>query len=195
MAAGLSRKRRPGSDCTEGSGADALQAALSALPEIRLPASTMLFRAAGRSDAVATALAVLENQEEMPLGFGSFFLRQRDAEAAWLSDSKGKENDEERRVLQWKPFSALRLLHLPAATAALAAFVGCPPPPRARLLAEAERRSLDGILLELSEGGAREVCLLRFQEQAALIDDDKREGTSQQLLTDMFTRMSLGVVR
>mmetsp|Transcript_57994 Transcript_57994/g.152757 ORF Transcript_57994/g.152757 Transcript_57994/m.152757 type:complete len:129 (+) Transcript_57994:70-456(+) len=84
--------------------------------------------------------------------------------------------EECRGLAQWKASSQLRLLRCADGAATL---------PYGDLVAEAEARCLDGVLLD------GEVTLLQPEERALLIDDDKRDGLSQQLLTDMFTRMSM----
>ena len=50
---------------------------------------------------------------------------------------------------------------------------------------EAEGRGLDGVLR-----GSRNVILLR-PELLDVVDDDKRPGLNQELITDMFIKMSL----
>eukprot|EP00746_Dinoflagellata_sp_MGD_P000673 gnl/MRDRNA2_/MRDRNA2_101210_c0_seq1.p1 gnl/MRDRNA2_/MRDRNA2_101210_c0~~gnl/MRDRNA2_/MRDRNA2_101210_c0_seq1.p1 ORF type:complete len:164 (+),score=32.65 gnl/MRDRNA2_/MRDRNA2_101210_c0_seq1:72-494(+) len=53
------------------------------------------------------------------------------------------------------------------------------------MIKEAEGRGLDGVLR-----GSRNAILLQ-PESLDLIDDDKQPGLSQELITDMFTKMSL----
>merc|ERR1712032_19096 len=90
------------------------------------------------------------------------------------------------RVVQAKPKAPLRVLHV-VEVAGLAKH-----PARTELLAEADGRGLDGVFIQQSPSPpAGAVLLLRPQERVVLVDDDKREGVSQQLLSDMFTRMSL----
>ena len=85
------------------------------------------------------------------------------------------------RVLQMKARVALQLLLYEGGQNS-----GVPPSMQKELLEEASARSLDGILLD-----SQVVVLLQASDQTVLIDNDKQDGVSQQLLTDMFTRMSL----
>lgn len=167
-----SRKRRPGAAVPA---APAETIAERQLQEIRLPASTMLF---SRSDVEQ------DKQVELPLLAGpghEFSISHCDARQDVASDAGP-------RVLQFKPQKPLRVLRivstsacdLPSDAVPMSADI------RQELLTEAESRGLDGVLF--SEG---RVGLLHPEEQVVLIDDDKREGLAQQLLTDMFLKMSL----
>ena len=91
------------------------------------------------------------------------------------------------RGLQYKPLAPLRLLQWSPGTPAEQAHLGW-------LMAEASARCVDGAYLP----DAGTVVLLESLEaedvddqKVVLIDDDKHDGQTQLLLTDMFTRMSL----
>ncbi|CAJ1451063.1 unnamed protein product [Effrenium voratum] len=92
--------------------------------------------------------------------------------------------DARPRMVQCKLLKALRLLRCPGAephcSHSAEGEAG-----QAEALGLAERRGLDGLLL----GNGRVVLLA--PESLVLVDDDKREGLTQQLITDMFTKMSL----
>merc|ERR1712151_436691 len=89
------------------------------------------------------------------------------------------------RLLQVKPRKALRLLRVDASDASIdsAGSSSLNLLPKG-LLEEADGRGLDGLML--MQLGI--VVLLRPAEQVVLIDDDKRTGLRQELLTDMFMR-------
>mmetsp|Transcript_17642 Transcript_17642/g.39943 ORF Transcript_17642/g.39943 Transcript_17642/m.39943 type:complete len:147 (-) Transcript_17642:193-633(-) len=137
-------------------------AAAATFQEVRLPASTMLYSSEPANNA--------PDPRPWPEEFALSHAGAREAGSGM--------GDAELRVLQWKPSSALQLLRLGDESASSA---------RQELLEEAQARGLDGTLLP---GGCM-VSLREPDEHLALIDDDKRDGLNQQLLTDMFTRMSL----
>merc|ERR1712039_493121 len=141
--------------------------------ESRLPASTMLFCAKAATNA-AVDKAIDRDCVDYPELF-----RFHEAEIRDFADPMSGET---LRVEQWKPSSALRLLsqqHLKLPTADVSK-------PTPELLAEAHARCLDGVLLP-----SREVMLFNPEEKICLLDEYKQEGMTQQLITDMFTRMSL----
>mmetsp|Transcript_52916 Transcript_52916/g.123866 ORF Transcript_52916/g.123866 Transcript_52916/m.123866 type:complete len:161 (+) Transcript_52916:55-537(+) len=84
-----------------------------------------------------------------------------------------------QRMHQFKPSSSLRLLQVDSETLDTVQHADM-------LSAEAEARALDGVLLP-----SHRVSLLRPEEDLVLIDNDVQEGVAQQLLTDMFSLMSL----
>merc|ERR1712181_79088 len=135
--------------------------ATPAAEEVRLPASTMLYFVREREidSAVEEAVALLP--EDTPT---RFHLQQCDAHAeSELSKCRC-------RVVQAKVRGrSLRLLQA----------VGVSLTTDEQLLAESDARSLDGVL----HGNTCEVTLLRPSEQATIIDDDKRDGKVQELLT------------
>eukprot|EP00927_Polykrikos_kofoidii_P044715 TRINITY_DN38605_c0_g1_i1.p1 TRINITY_DN38605_c0_g1~~TRINITY_DN38605_c0_g1_i1.p1 ORF type:complete len:161 (+),score=33.65 TRINITY_DN38605_c0_g1_i1:143-625(+) len=140
--------------------------------DMRLPAFTMFYSGIATSGLPAlpweSGCNTGENEDsDAPK---EFYLEHGDARSSF--------DEEPFRVLQWKASSQLRLLR---------ASEGCEViPSHAELLAAAEMRGMDGFL---SPGGR--VTLLRPADKVRLIDDDKRDGLQQELLTDMFTRMSL----
>eukprot|EP00931_Biecheleriopsis_adriatica_P116039 TRINITY_DN91756_c0_g1_i1.p1 TRINITY_DN91756_c0_g1~~TRINITY_DN91756_c0_g1_i1.p1 ORF type:complete len:165 (+),score=43.97 TRINITY_DN91756_c0_g1_i1:26-520(+) len=157
------RKRRPGA--SEAAVAKEVDTLL--LEEIRLPASTMLYSQA------------FPDADALPVGPHDFHLCHACAARS------------ESRIAQCKLQKASRVLASVSADGKADA-CGCNAMGepdwslRQELLEEAEARGLDGVLLT-----GRCLVLLQPAEQAFLIDDDKREGLAQQLLTDMFTKMSL----
>mmetsp|Transcript_108982 Transcript_108982/g.222511 ORF Transcript_108982/g.222511 Transcript_108982/m.222511 type:complete len:178 (+) Transcript_108982:52-585(+) len=165
-SSGGRRKRKPGSE-----------SAAAAAEELRLPASAMLYAAATTAPSACSASSGSCDaaQALSPVGPEEFFLSPGDARAAaMVPDGDGC------RVLQWKPHESLQLLK------GMPGVIG--QPSRQDFLAEASARGLDGFF---SAGSPQLVVLLRPDEQVALIDDDKRDGLKQELLTDMFTRISL----
>mmetsp|Transcript_48534 Transcript_48534/g.123100 ORF Transcript_48534/g.123100 Transcript_48534/m.123100 type:complete len:172 (+) Transcript_48534:122-637(+) len=162
----VGRKRRPCGD------EDAAELATAASPweEVRLPASTMLFC----SEAARSAGCEDDGDRDWP---EEFSLSHAVASASCVEAS---------RVLQWKPTSQLHLVR-PAAQPAREACPLEPDEARRSALREAAARGADGALL----AGGLVVALCEPSECLVLIDDDKKEGLSQQLLTDMFTRMNL----
>mmetsp|Transcript_75053 Transcript_75053/g.174050 ORF Transcript_75053/g.174050 Transcript_75053/m.174050 type:complete len:158 (+) Transcript_75053:89-562(+) len=129
--------------------------------ELRLPVSTMLYSEGSESSDALSTCPVLLSLSHA---------------GARYSGGSG-----ESRVLQWKPKVQLRLLQVDFGGAELEGLA------RQSALEEAAARGLDGALLP----GAVGVILLQASERLVLIDDDKQDGFTQQLLTDMFTRMSL----
>mmetsp|Transcript_8373 Transcript_8373/g.15401 ORF Transcript_8373/g.15401 Transcript_8373/m.15401 type:complete len:184 (+) Transcript_8373:44-595(+) len=132
------------------------------LREVRLPASTMLYTA-----------------QELDSDSREFFLHHSLARAA-STNTEACSDSAPARVRQVKARAALHLLHCEGAGSGMEA---CQ---LQELLEEASARSLDGVLL-----ASQMVLLLQSSDQTVLIDDDKQDGLSQQLLTDMFLRMSL----
>mmetsp|Transcript_69538 Transcript_69538/g.166735 ORF Transcript_69538/g.166735 Transcript_69538/m.166735 type:complete len:184 (+) Transcript_69538:73-624(+) len=163
------RKRSAGASCV---GLNTVAAAASAstckhFSERRLPAHTMVY-------------CTLEGDASFPTE-GTLF---------HLHEGVLRQQSPLPRVWQFKPDGFLRLLEASSSDiAGPSAMLGSPYgllESMAELRSEAEARSLDGILLP--SGG---VCLLRPQERLLLIDDDKQEGCTQQLLSDMFSLMSI----
>lgn len=116
----------------------------------------------------------------LPEGTTTFFVRDSDARVGLPADGQ--------RVVQWKARAQLRLLQVAARLPGGAATQGAAAQePTEEMLAEADSRALDGVHV----ASLGQVVLLRPRDHVALIDDDKQAGLSQQLLTDMFTRMSL----
>eukprot|EP00811_Abedinium_folium_P011213 NODE_20375_length_801_cov_2.035608.p2 GENE.NODE_20375_length_801_cov_2.035608~~NODE_20375_length_801_cov_2.035608.p2 ORF type:complete len:152 (-),score=33.64 NODE_20375_length_801_cov_2.035608:224-679(-) len=135
---------------------------VASLVERRLPMSTMLFHA--QTD-------VEDNAGDGPR---EYWMTYAEAQA-YAESTIGRS----AHVIQVKLVMPLHLLQM-ASDGEIA------PPPRGELLAEADARGAAGVLLF-----DRLVVLLRPTETVVLIDDDKREGKTQELLTDMFTKMSL----
>eukprot|EP00929_Paragymnodinium_shiwhaense_P064682 TRINITY_DN32439_c0_g1_i2.p1 TRINITY_DN32439_c0_g1~~TRINITY_DN32439_c0_g1_i2.p1 ORF type:complete len:210 (+),score=38.20 TRINITY_DN32439_c0_g1_i2:77-706(+) len=156
------------------------------LKEGRLPASTMLFswrlqpaRPQQAADPVAAALRANEDdsdegeQEEGVTPPETFYTSASSAQNAAMDDAA--------RVVQWKVAGQMRILE--------ASMSVWQPEAADKLRQEADSRGLDGVLLHIA--GSELVSLLRPEMQVRLIDDDKVAGRTQQLLTDMLTRMSL----
>eukprot|EP00933_Yihiella_yeosuensis_P045434 TRINITY_DN4080_c0_g1_i1.p1 TRINITY_DN4080_c0_g1~~TRINITY_DN4080_c0_g1_i1.p1 ORF type:complete len:163 (-),score=38.97 TRINITY_DN4080_c0_g1_i1:319-807(-) len=152
-------------------------------------------RRPGASEVVAASVSNFSTEEllfeEVRLPASTMLFCPREAYASESLMLPGSEEDfylsheaarranamETLRILQCKPQRQLRLLQGASSAST---------PGRQALLEEAEARGLDGFLLP----GERAV-LLESNDQAILIDDDKKEGLTQQLLTDMFLKMSL----
>lgn len=141
------------------------------LEDMRLPAFTMFYR--------ATPPRLLEGSCA-DSGDGKDACLEEGPAEFYFEDAAARESSvgEPCRVLQWKASSQLRLLRAADGCEAI--------PSLAELLAAAEARGMDGALV-----AERRVVLLRPADQVRLIDDDKRDGVKQELLTDMFMRMSL----
>ena len=123
----------------------------------------------------ASTMFYISLPKEESLPEGSVELRQLFALSLDLMDMSGSAG---HRIWQLRSPQSLRVLQAPRMAAVSEE-------KREALLRQADGRSLDGVLLD-----SRTVVLLR-QEDLRVIDDDKRAGLSQELLTDMFTRMSL----
>ena len=95
------------------------------------------------------------------------------------------------RIVQSKLEKSLRLLKAPGARAVTERCdSGDSPQPsassasREELLEAAAARGLDGVLFPAG-------ALALLAPRLAVVDDDKQEGVMQQLISDMFTKMSL----
>mmetsp|Transcript_35621 Transcript_35621/g.57290 ORF Transcript_35621/g.57290 Transcript_35621/m.57290 type:complete len:138 (-) Transcript_35621:173-586(-) len=86
-----------------------------------------------------------------------------------------KMQDRHPRVAQYKLLKALRLIQVGLPSARWTSH---------DLLSMAEARGVDGVLCD-------SVVLLLAPDSLAVVDDDKREGLTQQLISDMFIKMSL----
>merc|ERR1719401_744902 len=165
-------KRKPGYDAE-------LPRGVAQHEEVRLPASTMLYR---RRPCQPQGATLSENGDvnnepcSSPENFGL-----NSDHASEFSLHPCYVLDQTELVLQVRPKAALRLLRVIAQNSDLS------DEHRRDLISEAEARSLDGLLVLESSI----VILLRPAEQVTVVDDDKKEGINQQLLTDMFIRMSL----
>ncbi|CAL1163760.1 unnamed protein product [Cladocopium goreaui] len=83
--------------------------------------------------------------------------------------------DRHPRVAQYKLLKALRLIQVG---------LPCARWTSQDLLSMAEARGVDGVLCD-------SVVLLLAPDSLVVVDDDKREGLTQQLISDMFIKMSL----
>mmetsp|Transcript_48221 Transcript_48221/g.76229 ORF Transcript_48221/g.76229 Transcript_48221/m.76229 type:complete len:168 (+) Transcript_48221:122-625(+) len=163
-------KRKPGCDTD-------IQNSESLLEEFRLPASTMLYR--NHIDQPAVLKEGLEENEELIMSPEKFGLRSDQPLDFFLHSCDILDTSDQ--ILQVRPKVAVQLLKVVSQNG-----VDISSDRGKAFLSEAEARSLDGLLVLESSL----VVLLRPAEQVTIVDDDKKEGLSQQLLTDMFTRMS-----
>ena len=147
--------------------------------EVRLPVSTMLYSPAWPicDDSVD------EDEQEFHL-----------CAACIRRASPEMEDRRACRIVQSKLEKSLRLLKAPGARAVTHRCERCdsgdsPQPSassasREELLEAAAARGLDGVLFPAG-------ALALLAPRLAVVDDDKQEGVMQQLISDMFTKMSL----
>ena len=141
--------------------------------EVRLPVSTMLYSQAWPicDDSVD------EDEQEFHL-----------CAACIRRSSQEMEDRPASRIVQSKLEKSLRLLKAPGAAVThrceRSESGSTPSASREELLEAAAARGLDGVLFP---GGA----LALLAPRLAVVDDDKQEGVMQQLISDMFTKMSL----